>query len=98
MPYQLGVGADFTDAPFVEHQDAVGIPKRAQTVGDEDRGAVIAGQAQGALDASFTDVVERAGSLVENQDGCLLEQDARDGEALTLTPGKVLTASLMTAW
>src|SRR5665811_639412 len=56
---------------------------------DSDYGAVLHQVGQRLLYQHFALRVQMAGGFVENQDGRVLEQGARDGEALALSAGEL---------
>ena len=81
---QLGVRPDLDDAPAVEHDDAVGVLDRRQPVRDHDRGASAHQRIERGLHLALRFRVERRGRLVEDQQRRVLEERARDGDALAL--------------
>ena len=67
----------------IDH-DAVGIDGGGQPVRDDQRGAVAHEPLQRVLHQPLALRIERAGGLVQQQDGRVLEDGARDGDALLL--------------
>ena len=63
-----------------------------QPVGNHDRRAPDAHALERALDGGLRLVVHGGGGLVEHEDGRVLEDRARDREALSLAPRQLLTA------
>ena len=85
------MGAGFHDALFAQHKDAVVILDGGQAVGDGQGGAAM-GQLFKALahqDLAF--VVQCAGGLVQNEDGRVLQEHPRNGDALLLSAGELDT-------
>ena len=69
---------------IVEDRDAVGVADGRETVRHDDRGATGHEPGQRLLDQALGLVVERAGGLVEDEDGRVLEDGPGDGDALAL--------------
>jgi len=61
-------------------------------VGHDERRAPLHEQLQGSLDAALRLGVEGRGGLVEDQDGGVLEEGARDRDPLALTAGQTCAA------
>ena len=59
---------------------------------DHDDGVRLARVIDGGADLTLADVVERGGSLVENEDGGIFQKHARECNALTLPTGKISAA------
>ena len=78
------MGAGFDDPAFVQHDDAVGPLYRRQAVGDDDGGATDHRGFERALHQALGFGVERAGGFVQQQQRRILEQGARDRDALAL--------------
>src|ERR1035438_9839880 len=83
------VGADFADLPIFEHHNLVRASNRGKPVRDDDDGAVLHQVGQRLLYQHFALRVQVAGGFVQDQDGRVLQQGARDGEALALAAGKL---------
>ena len=81
---QVGVRALLDDASAVEHDDAVAVLDRRQPVRDDDRRAPAHQLFERRLDQPLRLGVERRGRLVEDQDRRVLEDRARDRDALPL--------------
>ncbi len=64
---QFFVRAEFLDAPVVQHQHAVGLLNRLQTMRDQDRRACGRELAQRILNQQFGFGVDTRGRFVENQ-------------------------------
>ena len=86
---QAVVGAALGDLAVVEDDDLVGVPDGRQAVRDRDRGAARARGVDGLLDRLLGLRVERARGLVEDEDRGVLEQRARDRDALALAAGQL---------
>jgi hypothetical protein len=84
---EIGVTALRDDAAVFQHDDAVGLLYGSEAVRDDQRGAVLRGIVQRQLYQPFTGGIERAGGLVEQQDGRILQDRAGDRDALTLSTG-----------
>ena len=77
--------ARFEDATFVHDQDPINLCNRAQTMSDNQTGAV-AGQGQLApLDDQLALGVQVAGGLVQNEDPRVPQDGTGDGQPLSLT-------------
>src|ERR1017187_1024024 len=83
------VGADFADLPLFEHHNFVRAAYRGKPVRDDDDGAVLHQVGQRPLYQHFALRVQVAGGFVQDQDGRVLQQGSRDGEALALSAGKL---------
>ena len=75
-------------AALVEHQHLVGVFDGRQAMRDHQRGAIGHQPLQRVLHQAFGLVVERGGGFVEDQDRRILEDRARDREALALAAGQ----------
>ena len=64
--------------------DLVGAADGGEAVGDDEGGAAFAQMAESLLHGSFGLRVERRGRLVQQEDGRVLEEGARYGDALAL--------------
>ena len=84
------MGAEFGDAPVVQHQHPVGFLNGLQAVGDEDGGASGGQLADGVLDELLGLRVDGGGGFVEHQDFRIRRQHSGEGQQLALTLGKVL--------
>src|SRR5664279_1199211 len=86
---QLGVTAEFDDAPALQHVDAVGVEHGGKAVCDQAGDGIAAGGdvAYGLRDLLLGERVERAGGLVEDQQLRPAQQGACDREALLLAAG-----------
>ena len=78
------MGAGLGDPALVQHNDEVGVAHRRQAMRDHDGGAVGLQQVEGAANGLLVDRVEMRGRLVEDQDRRILEEGARDRDALAL--------------
>src|SRR2546423_12580942 len=79
---QLVEGAGLDDASVLEHQDAGGVANGREAMGDHEGGASLHDLVERGLELRFRLGVERARSLVEDQDGRILEQRARNRQPL----------------
>src|SRR5690242_18591700 len=87
------MGTGFTDPALFQHDDLVGAPDGRKAVGDHNHGAVLHQIGKRLLYQHFTLGVEVAGGLVQNQDGRVLDQRPRDGDALALAAAELEAAS-----
>ena len=76
------------NAPGLHHQDTVGPAHRGQAMRHHQRGAAARGGRQGLLHRLFALGIERAGRLIEQQDGRVAQDGAGDGDALALAAGE----------
>ena len=77
------------DLAALDHQDAVGMHDGVQPVRDDDGGAVLAEMLDRLLHLALGFGIERGGRLVEQDDRRVLEQGARNGDALALAAGQL---------
>ena len=87
-PHQLVEGPALDDAAALEHQDAGGVADGGEPVRDHEGGAAFHHLGERGLHLGLGQRVERARRLVENEDRRILEQRARDREALALAAGE----------
>ena len=76
------------DAARVEHNEAVHRGDGGEAVRDGDHGLAFHQFKEVFLDRGFDFGVKRGGRLVEDQDRRVLQEDARDGDALALAAGE----------
>src|SRR5438105_9282799 len=88
---ELGVRAELREPAALEHRDAVGALDGGEPVCNHDGGAPAHQRVEGRLHLALGFRVERRGGLVEDEHRRVLEQRARDGEALALAAGKTQT-------
>ena len=72
-------------SPALQHDDAVEIAQRRQAMRDRDHGAPAHQPAERLADRLLGFAVERGGRLVEQQDRRVLQEGARDRDALALS-------------
>ena len=72
---------------IVEDDDFIGVEHRADALGDDKAGAVFHDPDQGVLNPAFGFDIDRAGRVVQDEDGRLEEERARDGDTLFLPTG-----------
>jgi len=92
MRKQLRVRTAFHDHARIEDDDAVGLLHCGQAVRDDEGGAIAHQLRQRRLDVALSLGVERRSRFIEDQDRCILQQRARDGDALALPAGEQHTA------
>lgn len=85
---EFGVCAFFDDAAFVEDDEPVHRGNGGEAVGDGDDGFAFHHFVEAFLDGGFNFGIERAGGFVKQQDGCVFEHHAGDGDALALSAGE----------
>lgn len=68
------------DAALLQHDDAVGLLHGSEAVRDNQRAAILRRIVQRPLHQPFAGGIERAGGLVEQQDGRILQDRAGDRE------------------
>src|SRR3546814_5402204 len=79
-------------AALIQHDDFVGIDNGGQAMRDDKRGAMARNLIQFELNGALGARIERAGGLIENQDGWILEQCSGDGDALLFAAGQFQAA------
>ena len=89
LAQQLVVAARFDHVAVLDHEDAVGMRDRGQPVRDHQRGAALAQFGDRLLHLTLGFRIERGGRLVEQDDRRVLDQRARDGDALALAAGEL---------
>ena len=82
---ELVVRAGFHDVAVAQHQDHVGIADGAQAVRDHEARATLHEGIHGALDALLGARVHVGSCLVQDEDGAVGDERARDGEKLLLS-------------
>ena len=73
------------DAARVHDQNFVRVHHGGEAVRNQQRGLVLRSALQLGLDGALVGGIQRAGGLVEDEDGRVLEQRARNGHALLFT-------------
>ena len=81
---QFGVRAALDDLTVPQYQDLIRLANGAQTMGDDEAGAVGHEAFQRLLDQLFRRRVHAGGRFIQNQDRRVLQQGARDADALLL--------------
>ena len=82
----------FHDAALGQHDHTVGVFDGGQPVRDHQRGAVVHEFLQRRLDQAFGLGIQRRGGFIQNQNGRVLQQRARDGNSLAFSTRKALPA------
>ena len=72
------------DRAVIEHHDAVGLLDRRQAMRNDERRAIARQLRKRRLDAPLGVGIERRGGLIQNQDRRILQDRARDRDALPL--------------
>src|SRR5579871_3330382 len=78
----------FDDAAVLEDDDDIGVENGGEAVGDADAGLADHQFIEGILDEALAFGVQRAGGLVQDEDGGVAQDGAGDGEALFLAAGE----------
>ncbi len=86
---QLLVAAGLDDLARLDHQDAVRVHDGGEPVRDHDGGAALAELGDRLLHVPLGFGIERGGRFIEQDDGRVLDQRARDGDALALAAGEL---------
>src|SRR5258708_23498472 len=89
---QLVVRALLDDVATVKDDEPVHAGNGREPVRDGDHGLARHQGVEACLDRAFDLAVERRGCLVQHQDRSVLENDARNGDALSLAAGKLHAA------
>ena len=76
------------DPAAVDDDDAVGVTQGGETVRDRDGGAPLGEGIERALDLLLGFGIEGGGRLIEDQNARIVDQGARNGNALALTARK----------
>ena len=74
----------FNNAAVAHHDNAVGLLDGSQAVGDDDAGPAVHQAFQCLLNQPFGFIIQRAGGFVEQQDGCVFQDGACNGNTLPL--------------
>ena len=82
----------FDDAALVEHHQPVHARDGGEPVRDGDHGLAFHQVAEARLDRGLDLGIERRGGLVQHQDRRVLQDHARDGDALALAAGELHAA------
>ena len=90
--YKFPMLARLCDQAVVEHHDSVRMDDRREAMGD-DNGCSPSGEETERLPyRGLVGAIEVGGRLIENQDGCILQECAGDGEALAFAAGEFRSA------
>src|ERR1700722_15088524 len=81
---QFLVAPALDDLAGFDHQDAIGMHDGGQPVGDDDGGAARAELCDRVLDVALRLRIERGGGFVQQDDRRILDERARDGDAVAL--------------
>lgn len=74
--------------PFIKHANLIGIFDRRKTVGDCNRGTRLHQSLQRLLHQTFRFSIQCRSSLIQNQNGRILQNSTGDTNTLSLTTGK----------
>jgi len=78
------MGTQFNQIAFIQDGDAIRHFDGAESMGDDDGGAVLHQAGQGFLYQMFTFAIEAGSGFIQQQDARVLEDGAGDGNPLTL--------------
>ena len=92
LGHQRVVRALLDDLAVGHHKDAVGVAHGGEPAGDDDRGPVLHQGLQPRLDLHLGEGIDAGGRLVQDEDGRVLEQDARQRYQLPLAHREVRAA------
>src|SRR5580704_8102142 len=92
MREELAMAALLDDAAVLDYHEPVHLRDGGEPVRDGDDGLAGHQRVEVLMDRGFDLAVERGGRLVEHQDRRILENHARDGDALALPAGKLYPA------
>lgn len=81
------VCATGNDLPAIENEDSVGVLNRTEAVGDDEYRAPFGELLECRLNLVLALGVKRGGRLVQDNDGCVLEEGTSDGNTLALPAG-----------
>ena len=76
--HQLVVGADVGHLAVIQNDDLIGIPHRADALGDEENRGVFQVLMEGFSDAGFRGRVHSGGGVVQDEDRGLAEHSPGD--------------------
>ena len=85
---EVVVRAVLDDLALVDNEDEVGVANRREAVSDHERGPPLHDLVESVEDHFLGLRVDRGRRLVENQDRCVLDERARDRDALALASGE----------
>src|ERR1700676_820881 len=83
------MAAGFDDRPVFDDENAIGVHDSGKSVRDDQRRTPLAQFREGLLHMPLGLRIERRSRLVEQDDRDILDQRARDGDALALAAGKL---------
>src|ERR1017187_7547816 len=84
---QFLVGAGFYDPSAGDDDDSIHMPHGGESVRDDERSAPAHERFQRFLNQALALRIQRAGGFIQNEDGGILQNRTRDGDALTLAAG-----------
>src|ERR1700691_3575464 len=89
LAQELVVAAGFDDQSVLDDENAIGVHDGGEPVRDDERRAVLAQLGDRLLHVVFGLRIERRGRLIEQDDRRVLDQRARDRDALALAAGEL---------
>jgi len=84
---QLRGAASLDDAAFVHDEDLVRVEGGREAMGDDERRRVVRSRFEVDEDRLLDLAIEGGGRLVEDEDGGVFQDDARDGDPLVQLEG-----------
>src|SRR2546421_12753656 len=88
--HQLVVRAGFHDLSVRHYSQAVGVAKSTESVRDGESRAVLYQPVDRLLNKPLCLRIHAGGRFIEDQDGGIMEDRARDGDSLSLAAGESL--------
>src|SRR5215469_12887675 len=89
--HELFVSAHVADHAIFQYHNAIGAAHGRESMGDDENGSASHQVLQRGLYQGFRLTVESRGGLVKDKNGGVLEQGARDSNALALPSGEAKT-------
>ena len=83
------VRADLRDAARFDHDDPVGVRDRAESMRDDEAGAMAREHSQAGLNQAFAFRVQVAGGFVQDQDSRIGQHGPGDGQSLSLSAAEL---------
>ena len=81
---QLIVSAALDDFSVLQHDNAVGVADGGQAMGDDQSSPISYQSLERFLHGAFAFIIERAGSLIEDDQRRVFEEEAGDADSLPL--------------
>src|SRR5215472_5090786 len=102
LEYEFLMATDVVESPALKDQNSVGHGQRRKPVGDDDDGPILGDAHEIRVDDGLALSIERARSLIQNQNWRIHEQGASNRQSLPLTAREVdrpfLNYRVIAAW